>query len=188
MGILYDILASSVIGGFLFLLMFNFNLFTSDVRTNSTTELNLQTNAKTLAEILNTDLRKMGFNYKDTAIVEAKDKKISFWADIDSNGVADKVSYYLGDSTEVSGTENPRDKILYREVNGVKKGGPSLGLVNMRFTYRNSTGVQTYSRGEIKYIEVEIWVQSSYKVKIPYTGKDDYLFTYWEMTINPRNI
>ncbi len=188
MNTILDILGASVIGGLILLMVMNFNLFTSDVKLNSDAELQLQTNAKTLAEIINYDLRKVGFNYNGTSVITADEKKFTFWGDIDSNGVADKISYYLGDTTEVYGTENPKDKILYREVNGVKQGGASLGLVDLKFHYRTAEGNVAATLDEVKYIEAEIWVQSPYKVHQAHTGKDDYLFTYWEMTINPRNI
>ena len=64
--------------------------------------------------------------------------------------------------------------------------GPSLGITNLRFTYRNTLGNVTTVLDSISYIKAEIWVQSP--AKVYENGEDQYLFTYWELTINPRNI
>jgi hypothetical protein len=144
-------------------------------------------NAKTLADIMENDLRKIGYGYNgSTPILVAQPQKIEFAADIDSNGVVDTITYLLSDSTAVSYTDNPSDKILYRIVNGDTSKGPSLGITNLQFTYLNLQQTATTVPDSIKYIKAEIWVQSPTTVYDD--GQQKYLFTYWEMTINPRNI
>lgn len=88
------------------------------------------------------------------------------------------------------GTTNLRDKILYRVVNNTDTiSGPSLGLVDLNFTYMNANGVVTSILDSIKYIKAEMWVEPADKIMNYVTGeKDTTVFTYWELTIYPRNI
>ncbi len=182
MNVLLDILGSTIIGGLIALMLLNFNIFQSNTKFASDSELQLQQNAKTLAEIINYDLRKIGYDYSNTSIVQADSERISFFSDIDRNGSTDSVSYFLGDSTEVTETTNPKDRILYRVVNSDTIKGPSLGLTKAKFSYLDEVYSETATLTDIKYVKAELWIESIEPVG------EEYLFTYWEMTINPRNL
>ncbi len=182
MSILLDIFGSTIIGGLIVLMLMNFNIFQSNTRFASDSELQLQQNAKTLAEIINYDLRKIGYDYSNTAFVEADSERISFYSDIDRNGSIDIVSYFLGDTSEVTGTTNPKDRILYRVVNSDTIKGPSRGLTKAKFSYLDEVYSETATLTDIKYVKAELWIESIQPVG------EEYLFTYWEMTINPRNL
>lgn len=164
------------------IMFMNLNIYSSQARYSSDSDLQLQQNAKTLGEILNHDLRKIGFNYTGSSIITAQEKLFSFYSDIDSNGVVDVVTYSLSDSSMVTQTTNPKDKILIRMVNADTSLGPSLGITDLKFSYLNSKSKKTAAVDSIKYIRAEIWVETPE----PIEGK--YPFTYWEMTINPRNL
>ena len=185
MNIMLDIMGSFIIGGILALMLFNFNTYQSNTRYQSDSELQLQQNAKTLAEIINYDLRKIGYDIgSDSIWVETSSQRLSFYADIDRDGSPDLVTYFIGDSTESTAmaTPNPRDKTLYRVVNSDTTGGPTLGLTKLIFLYMDEAGNSTIVHSDIKYIKSEIWVETLE----PVSG--EYNFTYWEMTINPRNL
>ena len=182
MNILLDLMGSTIIGGLIVSMIINFNVFQSNSIFSSDSELQLQQNAKTLAEILNHDFRKIGYRYDNTAFVEADSERISFYSDVDRDGNIDLVTYMLGDTTEVSGTTNPRDRILYRIVNSDTIGGPSLGLTKAKFSYLDAVGAETATFTNIAYVRAELWIESIEQVD------GEYLFTYWEMTINPRNL
>ena len=195
MNVLLDIFGSIFIAGILLLMILKLNLFASNANYYSDNELKLQQNAKTLAEVINYDLRKIGYNYDSTALIIAQPTRIKFYADMNApgttgHGTVDVVEYYLGDSTEVTSTPNSRDKVLYRIVNDIDTiGGPSLGLVDLKFSYLNSQGIATTYLDSIKYIKAEFWVEPYDPVNNFITGnKDSTVFTYWELTINPRNI
>lgn len=182
MAVLFDLLGSTIIGGLLMFMVFNLNMFSTVQRFSSDQELRLQQNSKVLASLLDHDLRKIGYRYEGVAMITAQEKQMKFRSDIDSNGTTDIVTYFLGDSTEMMQTQNPRDKILYRIVNTDSSKGPSLGLINAKFSYMNSKGKTTVVLDSIRIIRVELWLESTEPVE----GK--YPFSYWEMTINPRNI
>ena len=195
MNILLDLMGSSIIAGILFLLILKLNLYSSSVNYYSDNELKLQQNVKTLAEVVNSDFRKIGYQVDSTAIVTAEPTRIQFYADMNApgtagHGVVDFVEYYLGDSTEASGTVNQRDKILYRIINYTDTlGGPTLGLVDLKFSYLDAQGIATAVLADIKYVKAEFWIEPYEYVSNFGTGQpDSSQFTYWELTINPRNI
>jgi hypothetical protein len=182
MNVILDILGAALIGGLVMLLIVNLNAYSTETKYASDADLRLQQDAKTLAEIMNDDLRKIGYRYSGTAITEADTQRITFHGDIDNNGVMDKVTYFLGTKEDAEATPNPDDKILYRVVNNDTIGGPTLGLTDLRFSYLNYREQKTTNADSIRYIKAEIWVETV----LPVGG--EYPFTYWEMTINPRNI
>ncbi len=195
MNFLLDIMGSSLVAGIIFMIILKLNLYSSNVSYYSDNELRLQQNVKTLAEVINYDLRKIGYKVEGTAIVTAESHRIQFWADLEApgtagHGVKDFIEYYLGDSTEASGTKNQRDKILYRIVNHTDtSGGPTLGLVDLKFSYLDGQGLQTAFIDSIKYVKAEFWVEPYEFVSDFVSGKPDSTqFTYWELTINPRNL
>jgi hypothetical protein len=188
MNILIDLMGSSFIGGMVLLLILKLNMYGSNQRFVSDSELQLQQNAKTQAEILDYDLRKIGYRCDSTAIAVAQENRITYYADIDRNGTIDVITYFT-DTTASSGTTNPNDVVLCRVVNSDTLKGPSLGLVRIKFSYLDSKGAVTTLLWNIKYIKTELWVETIEPVESIFTKADHpYPFTYWEMTINPRNI
>ena len=194
MSTLLDIIGSSFIGGMILLLVLKMNLFISNASMASDNELKLQQNAKTLAEILNNDFRKIGYKYDGISILTAEEEHIKFVGDLQrpgqtGYGVIDTVEYFVRDSTYTSGNTNPNDIVLVRIVNGTDSiTGPSLGLVKLNFSYLDSLNFSTTDLSKIKYIKAEIWVEPVEQFENFITGKQDSVFTYWEFTINPRNI
>ena len=186
MDTIIDLLSAFVIAGFVMLGITNLNIYSSQIRFKSNSNLKLSLDAKTLSDIIENDFRKIGFGYSGISIITALSNEIKFIADVDSNGVIDTLSYFLSDSTEVLNTENPNDKILYRVINSDTSKGPSLGITDIKFSYKAIDGTTTTVLGNIKYITAEIWVESPVVVNEEQQSK--YLFTYWELSINPRNI
>src|SRR5690606_5042893 len=200
MSVMLDIFGSVFIAGMLLLLILKLNLFASTASYSADTELKLQQNAKTLADILNYDLRKVGYKYNGVAITHADSNKIEFYTDMQypgqaRHGTPDVIEYTVLDSTHAAGTTNPRDIILVRTLNGTEVlEGPSLGLVDLKFTYLDSTGVNKIpylTPGQyqnIRYIKTEIWVEAADPINDMITDSLQYQRTYWEFTIHPRNI
>lgn len=194
MNVMLDILGSTFIGGIILLLILKLNLYSQNVSIGSDTELKLQQNAKTLAEILDYDFRKVGYNFDSTAIITADSTYIKFYADMNEPGTTgygnvDVVEYFLSSPSKAASTTNPRDIVLTRVLNSTDTlGGPSLGLVKLRFSYYDQKFSQTAVLDSIKYIKAEFWVESLDPIEVNFKSQADYPFTYWEMTINPRNI
>jgi hypothetical protein len=194
MSILIDIIGSSFIGGMIMLLILKLNFYSQNVSYSSDTELKMQQNAKTLAEILDYDLRKVGYNYDSTAIITADSNRIKFYADMNEPGTAgygtiDVVEYFLSDPSKANSTTNPKDIVLTRVLNETDTlSGPSLGLVKLVFSYFDKGFLTTNISDSIKFIKTELWVESLEPIEVNFGTQAQYPFTYWEMTINPRNI
>lgn len=194
MTVIIDILGSSFIGGLILLIILKMNLFMSNASYYSDNELKLQQNAKTLAEIINYDFRKIGYNVGSTALITADSQKIKFIGDLEKpgdsgHGVIDTLEYFILDPSFATETANPKDIVLVRVLNGtdiIK--GPTLGLVDLKFSYLDSLSSSTVDLTKIRYIKTELWVEPVEPVNNFVTGNKDSVFTYWEFTIHPRNI
>ena len=189
-----DILSSSFIGGMLLLLIMKMNLFMSNASFASDNDLRMQQNAKTMAEILNNDFRKIGYMHSGTAFLTAEKEHFKFVGDLQRPGesgfgIVDTVEYLIRDSSYSPGTTNPDDIILVRVLNGTDSiTGSSLGLVKLQFNYLDSLSIPTADLTKIKYIKTEFWVEPLEQADNFITGQQDSVFTYWEFTINPRNL
>jgi hypothetical protein len=189
-----DLLSSVFIGGMVLLMAIQLNLFMSDASYGSDRELRTQQNIKTMAEILNSDLRKVGYGYDHTAMLVAESQRLKFVGDLEppgepGYGVVDTVEYFIEDSTHTPGTSNPNDIILVRVLNGTDTiNGPSLGLVKLNFSYLDSVSNPTTDLSKIKYIKTQIWAEPTESENSFVTGIKDSTFAYWEFTIYPRNI
>jgi hypothetical protein len=208
MNIILDIFGSVVIAGMLLIMIIKLNIFSSQTSYTSDNELKLIQNTKTLAEIIDYDLRKIGYKYAGTAIAFADSNHLKFYADMqppDSahHGTIDTVEYFVSKPSEASGTSNPKDIVLKRTIKDASStlesmSGPSLGLIRIKFTYLDATQKAiSYSYTSstvpdsikyIRYIKTEMWVQSTESVTDAFTDSSRYSITYWEFTIYPRNI
>ena len=190
-------MGSVVVGALLFMLIIKLQLFSSQTSYSSDSELQVIQNTKTLAEIIDYDLRKIGYRHDTSqpAILVADSTELSFYSDIDTSGTVDIVHYFISDSTHSTGTMNPKDIVLNRTVNGGSlMSGPSLGLIKLRFSYLNKSqakipyNLTSANLDSIRYIKTEMWVESTDAVADAYADTSRYAITYWEFTIYPRNI
>ena len=182
MSIVLDLVGSVIIAGILLLMMFNANTYQSNARFASDSELQMQQNAKTLADILSYDLRKIGYECKTNPFLVADSERVSYYADMNRDGTPDVVTYIISDTSQAISTTNPEDRVLIRIVNNDTIAGPSLGLTKIRFSYYNDGGIPTSDFNEIDFVKAELWVESVEAIE------NEYLFTYWELTISPRNL
>ena len=182
MSLILDIVGSVIVAGILLLMMINANIYQTSTRFASDSELQLQQNAKTLSDIVGYDLRKIGYEFDGNPFIEADSEWVSFYADMDRDGSTDKVIYLLSDPYMASATPNPNDRVLLRIVNGDTSAGPSLGLTKIKLSYYDKVGTPTLVSSDIKYVKAELWIESIEPVN------DKFLFTYWELTISPRNL
>jgi hypothetical protein len=180
-----DLAGSFIIGGMLLVQIMN-------IHGNAQTAANLysqtsivQRNLTTVVNILEYDFRKMGYGVLDPTkcLLQADSNRISFLADIDRNGVVDTITYYIGPESELSGTPNPHDKLLYRSVNGSTPRPNNLGVTDLHFRYFDQDmDVQTILVA-IKIVEISIAVQSVYPIDGQYPS------AYWKQTrIVSRNL
>jgi len=144
---LIDIVGSILIGGVLMIILWRLNDATTQNTYNYSGELALQQNLATTAEVIEYDFRKIGYCADwnkipdpSKSIVFADSNKIKFLTDIQSDGIVDTMYYYLGPASELSQTENPRDRILYRVVNSESPTGANMGITQFKMVYFNALG------------------------------------------------
>jgi hypothetical protein len=138
---------------------------------NNSGELSLQQNLATVAQILENDFRKIGYcadwnNFPDPskAIVFADTSNIIYLTDIDLDSDMDSIRYYLGPTSELSSTPNPRDRLLYRVLNHESPLASNLGVTQFKMVYFDALGDTIYPpisvAGSITSIEINLSVES----------------------------
>ncbi|MBX2975256.1 MAG: hypothetical protein KF721_03915 [Ignavibacteriaceae bacterium] len=117
MGQFIELIGSTIIAGFIILIIINLN-----IRMNSTaasfvqSSLN-QRNAIAIGQILEYDFYKIGFKAGTNKIFQADSGRISFAASLNNDASIDTITYYLSSTSNLANTQNPNDRLLYRRVN-----------------------------------------------------------------------
>jgi hypothetical protein len=196
--VLLDIIGSVIIGGMLLLILFRLSDSVTENTFNYTGELSSQQNLAVVVQILESDFRKIGYcsDWKkipdpSKSIVEADSNKIKFISDILPDGAPDgnidTVTYYLGPTSELSSTPNPRDRLLYRVINNKSDGGVNLGITEFKLVYFDALGdtlpFPITSPGAITSMEINIAVENT-------AGYDNkYSSVFWrQIRLAARNL
>lgn len=147
--VILDILGSMVIGSILMLSIFRVNNASTEDLYRGTGNLTAQTNLATVVQILENDFRKIGYCADWTqipipteAILYADSSSVRYLTDVDNNGIIDTMYYYMDYSTDIPQTPNPRDRFLYRVVNGETPVGVNLGLTQFNMEFYNALGTK----------------------------------------------
>jgi hypothetical protein len=166
-----DIIGSMIIGGILLSITMRLNDAATEKTYNNGAELSLQENMATVAQMLETDFRKIGFcadwnKFPDPskAIVYADVSNIKYLTDLDSDTNMDSIRYYLGPTSELLSTPNPRDRMLYRVANNEAPLTSNLGVTQFRLVYFDALGdtltPPITTAGLINSIEINLAVES----------------------------
>jgi hypothetical protein len=172
-----DIVGSIIIGGTLMLILWRLNDASTENTYNYSGELSLQQNLATVAMVIEYDFRKIGYcadwnKIPDPtkSIVLADSNKIKFLTDVatasdpEGDGIVDTMYYYLGPASELTATENPRDRILYRVVNKETPKGSNMGVTQFKMVYFNALGdtidFPITVPGEIASMEINVTVEN----------------------------
>jgi hypothetical protein len=172
-----DIVGSIIIGGTLMLILWRLNDAATENTYNYSGELSLQQNLATVAMVIEYDFRKIGYcaNWNKIpdptkSIVLADSNKIKFLTDVatpsdpEGDGIVDTMYYYLGPASELTATENPRDRMLYRVVNSETPIGSNMGVTLFKMVYFNALGdtigFPITVPGEIASMEINVTVEN----------------------------
>lgn len=167
-----DIIGSMIIGGILLSIAWRLSDTATEKTYNNSGDLSLQQNLATIAQMLEYDFRKIGYSADwnklpdpTKAILYADSSSIKFLTDIDSDGNLDSIRYFLGPTSELTETENPRDRMLYRVLNDEVPGGSNLGVTEFRMVYYDALGdtipLPIVNTGEISSIEINVTVENT---------------------------
>ena len=168
---LLDIMGSILIGGILLTTTWRLSEAATEKTYNGSGELSLQQNLVATAQILENDFRKIGFceNWNKIpdptkAILSADLSSLKFLTDVDADGDVDSIRYYLGPTSELYMTPNPRDRMLYRVVNNEAPAGSNLGVTQFFMIYYDALGdtipLPITITGEITSIEINVTVEN----------------------------
>jgi hypothetical protein len=168
--VILDILGSIVIFGLLMLILFRISESTSKNTYKGSGDLLAQQNLASIIQVLEYDLRKIGYcadwekiPTPNLSLLLVDSTKIKFLTDVDKDGNMDSLFYYLGPTSELTITPNPRDRFLYRVVNNETPVGVNLGVIQFHLTYFNSLGNQLSFPisvpGEVNTMQIDIAVE-----------------------------
>ncbi len=182
--VILDLLGSTIVGGILLITLFRINGTATENNYTGNGELIAQQNLATIVQILETDFRRIGYcadwqKIPDPtqSILEVDSSMIKYLTDVDADGNVDTVKYYLGPTSELLATPNPRDRFLYRVVNDEKPVGVNLGVTNFKMEFFNTLGNKLSfpisNPGSIYSMQVDITVEdiSAYN--------EQYATAYW---------
>ncbi|MBI9072875.1 MAG: hypothetical protein JEY94_14835 [Melioribacteraceae bacterium] len=167
-----DILGATIVGGVLLLILFRVQGSSVENTYVYGGDLMVQQNLVAIVELLEYDFRKIGY-CKDwqqipdpsKAITFADSTKITFLTDIESDGVVDVMTYYLGPASELTNTENPRDRYLYRVINGATPRGTNLGVTHFNLRFFDVLGTELSfpigNPAEIYQMEINISIENT---------------------------
>jgi hypothetical protein len=189
MAYLLDILGSAILGGIVVLLTIGINLRLSTGSSETLNSTLTQRDAVESSEILEYDLYKVGYRIPGEKIAIADSTTIKYYADVNDDGTADTVYYYMGTTAEMSSTMNPNDKPLYRVQNNEPPYISSV-VTEFRLAYVDSAGNQfSYSslnsavqRARIRGIETTVEFESGYPIDGVYQAVE------LERSISPKNL
>jgi hypothetical protein len=124
----------------------------------------------TVSRILREDLDKTGYNMGTPPYITnaAKDTiEVCYKANPPPAypaGSPTRVKYYAGRVVELASTTNPRDRILYKSINGGTPSVVAKGVDSLSFQYFDGTGAQTAVLNSIKSFSVYLVMATGEKV------------------------
>ena len=180
-----DILGAIIIGGLLLLILLRLNGTVSEHYITSGSDRSLQRGLAETAVVIEKDFRRMGFcadPYKITeemsVVISADSEFISFYTDVNRDSTLDVMTYFLSDTNALASTKNPRDRILYRQINADAPLMISTNITNFIFEYYDvfSTRLATpvASPSMISHMKISI------RVEDPEAYNEQYSNAYWQ--------
>jgi len=170
MGAILDIIISFVVGGMLLLIILTANDIAAENHAIYNGDMLVQEMLISTAQIIEGELRNMGFGVAETVatILEADSSSFAFLTDLDRDGdPIDTVRYFIGPTSELAGTQNEADRLLHRQVNGAPS--MQIGAVTLfKVNYITQGGdvldrpVPVSDLSEIHTVEVTMEVQNPY--------------------------
>jgi hypothetical protein len=188
-----DIVGAAIIGGVLLLnlLRLNENVYQVDNATGH--DVNLQIEVVNVANIVDADFNKIGYcanpmNMNDLPKVTLADtSSIKIVFDADKDGDYDTVYYFISNTSVLSGTANPRDRILYRRLNSDIPFIVSNNITEFKFQYLgalyDTLSTPLASPGLATYIKI------SFRVEDPFAYDEKYTEAFWRrLTVTSKNL
>ena len=180
-----DVLGSLIIGGLLLLILMRLNGTVTEHYYITGSDRNLQRALAETAILIEKDFRKMGFCADPYKITETMDivivgdsDFISFYTDVDKDENLDIMTYFVSDTNALAATKNPRDRILYRQINSDTPFMISTNITRFLLEYYDVFGNKltspVASPGNITHMKI------SMRVEDPEAYNEQYSNAYWQ--------
>ncbi|MDZ7300898.1 MAG: hypothetical protein ONB44_02015 [candidate division KSB1 bacterium] len=156
------LIASIVIGG---LVLMSFGQFNNDVTRDlylDTLDNNAYGNLDEVVRLIEYDFSRIGLGINDpkqAVLIQVDSTDLRYNLDSDGNGVIETMRYYLGSTSEANSTQNPRDRYLYRVVNGTSQ-IISSGLTDFKIRYYDAAGNASTNLSAIRTFVVTVTMES----------------------------
>ena len=189
-----DIIGATLIGGLLLLTMNRLNQRASETNIVYGSDKHLQLEVVQLADLIETDFRKIGYcedpaKISDSTdlIISADTSQIKFITDTDRDGNLDALEFFVSDTSALSMTKNPRDRILYRKHNTEQPINISSDITYFYLRYFDALNIEINSPVQnpktINYMEI------SFKVEDSEAYNEEYSEAYWQQVrLTSRNL
>jgi len=206
--VIIDIMGSFILFGWLLLTTIRVGTANSENMQTYGGELLVQENLVEVTKLLEYDFRKIGFCLEPNrlpdptkAIILADSNRLKFLTDVDltgtgPDGIVDSIYYFLGPTSELASTMNPRDRILYRVVNHETPKGSNLGITSFQFRYFDAVGnaislpITGNNLQKIQTIQISMVVENVVAAELVETGpiNSQYSSAFWQqMRLSSRN-
>jgi len=180
-----DVLGSLIIGGLLLLILMRLNGTVTEHYYITGSDRNLQRSLAETAILIEKDFRKMGYCADPYKITETMDivivgdsDFISFYTDVDKDENLDIMTYFVSDTNALAATKNPRDRILYRQINSDTPLMISTNITRFLLEYYDVFGNKltspVASPGNITHMKI------SMRVEDPEAYNEQYSNAYWQ--------
>ena len=112
-----QISGSFIIGGLLLIALMGLFFFNSNFSSSKTISSVTQTSSFQTKQIIDYDFNKIGYRCNSKRVSAIDSNSISFWADLDNNGVEDSINYSF--NKYLTRTVNPgNQKTIFQSVDG----------------------------------------------------------------------
>jgi len=180
-----DVLGSLIVGGLLLLILMRLNGTVTEHYYITGSDRNLQRSLAETAILIEKDFRKMGYCADPYKITETMDivivgdsDFISFYTDVDKDENLDIMTYFVSDTNALAATKNPRDRILYRQINSDTPLMISTNITRFLLEYYDVFGNKltspVASPGNITHMKI------SMRVEDPEAYNEQYSNAYWQ--------
>jgi hypothetical protein len=172
MSVVMDIIFSTFLGGIISLITINANMVIRQTWATYNSDLIVQEMLISTAQILEGELRNMGcgVDTTQTSIFHAEQTSIAFRMALrpEYGSTPSLIYFYTGNVNELSATENPNDRFLYRQED--TKTPQRIGMVTQfSFKYMDENGAilstpisDADDLARIRIIEITMEVQSPF--------------------------
>jgi hypothetical protein len=172
MATILDLVASTIFGGMLLVIILNANDMALESQSIQTGDVMVQEILVSTVRLIEGEYRNMGFGVPENtvSVVTADSTRLSFLTDLGKDGgVPDTISYWIGPTSELLSTQNELDRYLYRKVNASVP--QKVGVVTVfQMSYKTQSGenlpipVPASRLSEIHLVEVTVEVQNPYAI------------------------